>query len=50
MNELERFQKVTYQEEKRSFLSDKCPTCMGYLDVNEGKCKDVFCPVGIENK
>jgi len=48
-NDLARFENEMYHQEKEDFLSDKCPTCMGYLNPDEGKCKDVCCPVGSKN-
>ena len=42
MNELERFEKDLYQEEKAEFMSNKCGHCMSYTD-DAGNCTNNFC-------
>ncbi len=32
MNELQKFEKETYLQEKEEFMSDKCSCCMNYLN------------------
>lgn len=43
MNELEKFEKETYQKEKEEFMADKCPDCMSYLNEETGDCDYNFC-------
>ena len=41
--ELERFEKDLYQQEKEEFLSDKCIHCMEYVNSETEKCDNGLC-------
>ena len=41
--ELERFEKDLYQQEKKEFLSDKCIHCMEYVNQETEKCDNGLC-------
>tara|TARA_R110002012_G_scaffold286526_1_gene478097 strand:+ start:277 stop:453 length:177 start_codon:yes stop_codon:yes gene_type:complete len=41
--ELERFEKDLYQQEKEEFLSDKCRHCMEYVNQETEECENACC-------
>ena len=42
MNELQKFEKETYLQEKEEFMADKCSCCMNYLN-EDNECENNFC-------
>ena len=39
----EKMESEMYCKEREDFLSDKCVSCMSYLDKETGNCSNNFC-------
>ena len=42
MNELQKFEKETYLQEKEEFMADKCSCCINYQN-EDNECENNFC-------